>query len=146
MKRKISVLLGVVLLATAGLAYAAGHANHGTMTPYSEADWQEIAPGSPVSVIVLWGDPHNGESGRLIKLPAGFSAPIHAHNADYHGINLTGTWRHSFEETGEVAELPPGSYVNQPGPEWHGDSCLGPEDCIIFLHMHQKINFIPRGE
>ena len=62
------------------------------------------------------------------KLPAGFVAPIHAHTGDYYGVNLTGTWRHSFDG-GDQKELPPGSYVFQPGMGFHGDACPGPEDC-----------------
>ena len=53
--------------------------------------------------------------------------------SDYHTVNLTGTWKHIFLETGEVRELPPGSYVFQPGGEMHGDAFIGPEDCVIML-------------
>ena len=143
MSKKRSLLLGVSLIAAAGLGYAAGHANQGTMSAANEQEWKEIRPGSPVEVITLWGDPSTGEFGRLLKLPAGFVAPIHAHTGDYHGINLTGTWRHSFEE-GKGRELSPGSYVFQPGMAMHGDACVGSEDCVLFLHQHEKADFIPK--
>ena len=55
--------------------------------------------------------------------------------SDYHTVNLTGTWKHIFLETGEVRELPPGSYVFQPGGEMHGDAFIGPEDCVIMLQQ-----------
>ena len=45
---------------------------------------------------------------------------------------------------GEERELPPGSYVFQPGGAMHGDACVGPEDCVLFLHQHEKADFIPK--
>jgi quercetin dioxygenase-like cupin family protein len=145
MKPKFSLMVGAALIAASGLGYAAGHANHPNMIAYDDAAWQEIRPGSPVDIIVLWGDPSTGAHGRLLKLPAGWGPPTHAHTADYHGVNLAGTWRHSFDG-GEPQDLPPGSYVFQPGAEMHDDTCVGPEDCIIFLHMHEKADFIPREQ
>ena len=143
MTKKLALLVGVSLIAGAGLGYAASHANQGTISVYDESAWKEIRPGSPVSVMPLWGDSSKGEHGRLLKLPAGFVAPDHAHTGDYHGINLTGTWRHSFDG-GEERELPPGSYVFQPGMAMHGDACVGPEDCVLFLHQHEKADFVPK--
>ncbi len=144
MTRGIALLVGAAMLAGAGLGYAAGHKNHGTIISGEDIAWAPIREGSPVSVFVLWGDPSSGAHGRLLKLPAGFTAPIHAHTGDYHGINLAGTWLHSFEETGESRELPPNSYVFQPGGEMHGDACLGTEDCIIFLTQDVAGDFIPK--
>jgi gentisate 1,2-dioxygenase len=102
-----------------------------------------MAPGSPLKIVVLWGDRSKGEYAMLLKMPAGFVAPIHAHTGDYHGMNLTGSWRHSFEG-GEQKDLPPGSYVFQPGMGMHGDACVGSEDCILFIHQHVKGDFIPK--
>ena len=144
MTKKLSLMVAVSLIAAAGLGYAAGNANIGTMGALDDVQWQEIRPGSPVSLSVLWGDPTANDHGRLIRLPAGFVVPIHAHTGDYHAVNLTGTWRHSFEEgqEREERELPTGSYVFQPGTAMHGDSCVGPEDCVLFLHQHEPADFI----
>ena len=94
-------------------------------------------------MVMLWGDRSKGEYAMLLKVPAGFVAPIHTHTGDYHGVNLAGTWRHSFAG-GEERALPPGSYVFQPGLGMHGDACVGPEDCILFIHQHVKGDFIPK--
>ena len=88
------------------------------------------------------GDPATGAHVRLVKLPAGFVAPVHAHTGTYYGTNLTGVWKHSFEETGESRELPPGSYVIQPGGQMHGDACIGTEDCILLLQQDVAADFI----
>lgn len=135
------LLLGLVLFVAASVAHAADKA--GTMTAPDQMEWKELAPGSPVKLVVLWGDRASGEYAMLLKLPAGFVAPIHAHTGDYHGVNLTGAWRHSFDG-GEQRDLPTGSYVFQPGMGMHGDACVGPEDCILFIHQYVKGDFIPK--
>ena len=142
MKKK-PLVLGLSLIAAAGFGYAAGSASDGTMTAAGEMQWTETSPGSPLKLTILWGDRSKGEYAMLLKMPAGFVAPIHAHTGDYHGMNLTGTWRHSFDG-GEQRDLPPGSYVFQPGMGMHGDACVGPEDCILFVHQHVKGDFIPK--
>ena len=137
-------LFGLCLAAAPGFARAADDSGKlGTMSPSSQMEWKELSPGSPVSMTMLWGDRNTGEYAMLLKLPAGFVAPIHAHTGDYDGVNLTGTWRHSFDG-GEQKDLPPGSYVFQPGMGWHGDACVGSEDCILFIHQHVKGDFIPK--
>ena len=138
MMKKLS-LLGLSLTAAAGL----GPAADGIMVPAYAMEWKEVSPGSPVKMTSLWGDRSAGEHAVLLKIPAGFVAPIHAHTGDYYGMNLTGTWRHSFDG-GEQKDMPPGSFVFQPGMGWHGDACIGPEDCILFIHQHVKGDFIPK--
>lgn len=144
MLKKI-LLLSMTLIAGVGFGYAIADTKLGVMTSATELDWQPLSPDSPLQVVTLWGDRSKGEFGALMKMPAGFVAPIHMHTGDYHGINLTGTWRHSFEG-GEERDQPPGSYVFQPGLAMHGDACIGPEDCIVFVHMHEKGDFIPKEE
>jgi Domain of unknown function (DUF4437) len=140
---KKSLLVGVSLIAAAGLGYASDSAKVGTMSAPDQMQWQEIGPGSPLKIVMLWGDRTKGEYAMLLKLPAGFVAPIHAHTGDYHGMNLTGTWHHSFDG-GEERDLPPGSYLFQPGMGMHGDACIGPDDCILFIHQYVKGDFIPK--
>ena len=142
MNKTLTLLAGAAALVTAaGLGYAASHKNHGAMVALDEVEWIP-RPTSPVEVAVLAGDPATGAHVRLVKLPAGFAAPDHAHTGDYHGVNLTGTWKHTFLETGETRELPPGSYVFQPGGEMHGDACVGPEDCVLMLSQSVAADFI----
>ena len=137
-----ALAVGAAALAAAwGMGYAAGNENPGAMVALDEVEWIPRA-NSPVEVAVLAGDPATGAHVRLVKLPAGFAAPDHAHTGDYHGVNLTGTWKHTFLETGESRVLPPGSYVFQPGGEMHGDACVGPEDCVIMLSQSVAADFI----
>ena len=141
-KKFAALFAGAAALAVAaGLGYAAGHKDRGAMSALDEVEWIPRT-NSPVETAVLAGDPATGAHVRLVKLPAGFVVPDHAHTGDYHGVNLTGTWKHTFLETGESRELPPGSFVFQPGGEMHGDACIGPEDCIIMLSQSVAADFI----
>ena len=142
MSRK-SLLLGLSLIGAVGFAQQSLAAGTGTMIAVDELEWREMAPGSPLKMVILWGDRSKGEYAMLLKMPAGFVAPVHAHTGDYQGMNLTGTWRHSFDG-GEERALPPGSYVFQPGMGMHGDACVGPDDCILFIHQDVKADFIPK--
>lgn len=140
MRKKLNAFLLLVLATVVGQAAGAGE---GRMVAADEMQWQEMSPGSPLKMAILWGDRNKGEYAMLLKLPAGFVSPIHAHSGDYHGMNLTGTWKHSFDG-GAERTLPPGSYVFQSGMGMHADTCIGPEDCILFVHQHAKGDFIPK--
>lgn len=136
-----------LLVATFGmiaptLATADGHA----MAWSSDtADWAPLGEG-PLEIKVLWGDPSDPEGtdfGALLKLPFGFTPGPHSHNAAYHGINVAGVWTHVFGDA-DVRSLPQGSYVNQPAGAEHNDACASADGCIIFIHQHGPMSFIPR--
>jgi Domain of unknown function (DUF4437) len=144
---KKRVLGTLVLAAVAGLSYAAGAAKgkQPVTMGASELVFEPYAPGAPLQVAKLWGDrAKGGDYGMLLKLPAGFEAGMHSHTADYHAVNVQGTWIHTNEgQTSPAKEMPPGSYVFQPGKQIHNDVCKGKTDCIIFVHQHAKGDFIP---
>ena len=79
----------------------------------------------------------------FLVLPAGVEVGMHAHTGDYYGINIQGTWVRTVEGDPVEKELPPGSYVFQPGGQFHNDRCAGPDDCVLFLHQHAAGDFIP---
>ena len=136
-----------ILLGVAAVSFAAGAGTAkmkpSTMVNAPDIVWEEYAPGVPLKVGKLWGDRKKGEYAMLLKLPAGFEAGMHSHTADYHAVLVQGTWVHS-DDGGEAKELAVGSYVMQPGKQWHNDVCKGTTDCIIFVHQHKKGDFIPK--
>jgi len=140
------ILSVLVLFAVAGLSYAAGaaKAKQGVITAASEEVWEDLAPGGPLKMVKLWGDRNKGEYAMLLKLPAGVEAGSHAHTADYHAVLVSGTWVHTVDgDASPPKDLGPGSYVMQPGKQFHNDVCKGKADCIIFVHQHAKGDFIP---
>lgn len=103
--------------------------------PADEVPYFYEAPGQPQQLGPLWGVRAEGPAGTLLKVPAGFRAPIHAHTADYRGVVIEGLWTHWVPETGEGdgIELPPGSYWTQKADQMHGDACVSDVDCVILL-------------
>ncbi len=147
MTKKLALVFGASLMAATGLGFglgmAGGHISGGKMIASDALDWQPLGDG-PLKVVVLWGDPATGAHGRLLKLPAGFTAPLHYHGGDYQGINVAGTWRHAFKDGDrETMDLPQGSYVFQPAGGYHDDTCVGPEDCILFVTQDVAADFHP---
>lgn len=142
-KRLVGAL---VLAAVAGVSYAAGAAKAKEPVTWSAGDikWEPFAPGVPLQVAKLWGDrTKGGQYGMLLKLPAGFEAGKHSHTADYNAVSVQGTWVHTNEGNPATPELPPGSYVLQPGKQVHNDVCKSKTDCILFVTQNAKGDFIP---
>jgi hypothetical protein len=117
-------------------------AEHFSHQPFGQVPWltDKIpyvfeAPNPPQQLGKLWGDRAIGPAGTLLKVPAGFRAPIHAHTADYRGIVIEGTWSHWIPDTaeGKGIELAPGSYWTQEADQFHADACISTTDCVILL-------------
>ena len=140
------VAIVVLTVAVTPASFADSNMQAGVILPADQLEWTPVAEGSPIHVATVWGDRNEGESGFLIKLPAGFEVGVHAHTGDYHGVLIAGTWIHIEEDgSGQDQELSPGSYVHQPGKAWHDDWCkAGGADCIILVHQHEKGDFIPK--
>ena len=144
-KTLAAALAGAAAPAAAwSLGHAAGHEDHGSMVALDEVERAPARPGSPGGIAVPADDPATGAHVRLVELPAGYAAPDRARTGDYRSVSLTGTWRHTFLETGESCELPPGSYVFQPGGEMHGDACVGDVNCVPMPSQSVAADFIPR--
>ncbi len=107
-----------------------------------ELNWVPFGD-TPAQLAVLWGDLESDDWAMLLKLPPGFTPGPHSHTGDYHGVNLQGTWTHIFGDD-DVRSLLPGSYVMQPGKELHNDACAGPDECLLFIHQHAPMDFIPK--
>jgi quercetin dioxygenase-like cupin family protein len=112
--------------------------------PAADLKWEDMAPGSPGKVSVLWGDDKKGPFGMLLKLPGGFEGGMHTHASDYHAVLVQGTWVHTVEgDSSAPKELTPGSYVFQPAWQFHNEEFKGPGDCIVYIHQLGEADFIP---
>jgi Domain of unknown function (DUF4437) len=141
-----TVVGAMVLVGVAVVSYQAGaaKAKEAMQVPAGEIKWEPLM-GGPLQMAKLWGDRDKGpEYGMLLKFPAGMDSGMHAHTGDYHAVSVQGNWVHTVEgETTPAKELPPGSYVFQPGKQMHDDACKGKQECIVFVHQHAKGDFIP---
>lgn len=110
----------------------------------ADMTWEAMAEGSPLKIVKLWGDhTKDADYGMLVKLPAGFSTGMHSHSTDYYTVELQGRKVHRFKEEEKAEAYTPGSFTYEVPGHVHEDVCLGPEDCILFIHQGNKFDFIP---
>ncbi|MFN2637471.1 MAG: DUF4437 domain-containing protein [Gemmatimonadaceae bacterium] len=112
--------------------------------PASEVKWADLGPGAPgVKVANLWGNIGKGAFGALLKLPAGFAAPLHTHTHDMKIVILSGTYIQAPQGKPEF-RLGPGSYFMQPGGNYrHTTSCDPASECVFFVESKGKFDLKP---
>ena len=110
----------------------------------AEMQWVPMAEGSPLKIVALWGDhTKDADYGMLVKMPAGFSTGMHSHSSDYDSIEIQGKKIHRSKDEATSEPYTAGSYSHETPGHVHEDVCLGPEDCIVFIHQGKKFDFIP---
>ena len=115
------------------------------LVPYDQVQFVPLDPKNPdgPQIGVVSGNPQKGPSSFYIKLKPG-TMPMHSHSADYTAVSVKGQTKHWVEGTdAEAASLAVGSYWFQPGRQVHGDACIGPGECVLFIQMKGKFDFKP---
>ena len=112
--------------------------------PASDIKWTDLGPGAPgVKVADLWGNHAKGAFGALLKLPAGFAAPLHTHTYDMKVVIVSGTYIQAPEGKPEF-RLGPGSYFMQPGGNYrHTTTCDKASDCVFLVESNGPFDFKP---
>jgi hypothetical protein len=87
-----------------------------------------------------YGDLQNGRHGTFVRMPAGFTSPVHTHTEDYYAVVVEGIGANHPPE-GEATPLPVGSYWFQRGEEAHVTQCLSREDCLFFIVQPGKFDY-----
>ena len=94
-----------------------------------------------------WGDPWTGPTSIYLKLKPGAN-PLHSHSSTYHAVVVKGRAKHwdagGDEKSAKI--VGPGSSWYQPGNAVHGDACVGPEECVIYITLSGKFDFIPAAK
>jgi hypothetical protein len=119
-----------------------------TFTPAADLKWVDLDPkGAPgVKVADLWGNHTKGAYGAYLKLPAGFTTPLHTHTYAMKVIFVSGTYIQAPEGKPEV-RLGPGSYMMQPGGNYkHVTSCDKSADCVFFVESAGPFDLKPVGK
>jgi quercetin dioxygenase-like cupin family protein len=119
----------------------------GKAAPYREVtwssdlmQWKDISENVPgVKVVDLWGDRLHGAFSSLIKLPAGYSLPLHVHTADLRIVVVSGALVHRSEGKPEI-RLPSGSYLVEPAGLRHATTCDPATDCVVFVEGDRKFD------
>ncbi len=114
------------------------------VVPAGEMKWADLGPGAPgVRIANLWGNYATGAFGALIRLPAGFAAPLHTHSHDMKVVILSGTYVQAPEGKPEF-RLGHGSYFQQPGGKYrHTTSCDKAAECVFFVESNGAFDLLP---
>jgi anti-sigma factor ChrR (cupin superfamily) len=114
-------------------------------TPSADLNWVDLDPkGAPgVKIADLWGDHTKGAYGAYIKLPAGFTTPLHTHSHPMKVIFVSGTYLQTPEGKAQV-RLGPGSYMMQPAGNYkHVTACDQSADCVFFVESDGPFDLKP---
>ncbi|HVV85057.1 MAG TPA: cupin domain-containing protein [Kofleriaceae bacterium] len=116
-----------------------------TFTAFSELQWKDVGG---LQMADLWGSHEKGPYGALLKLPAGFTSPMHTHPDDYQAVMIQGTSSHWLvgEDGSQAKKLTPGSYWMMPGKLPHVSSCAAGQDCIMLVMQKSKFGFTQVGD
>jgi anti-sigma factor ChrR (cupin superfamily) len=118
-----------------------------TFLPAADLKWTDLDPkGAPgVKIADLWGDHTKGAYGAYIKLPAGFTTPLHTHSHPMNVIFVSGTYLQTPEGKAQV-RLGPGSYMMQPAGDYkHVTGCDKSADCVFFVESDGPFDLKPVG-
>lgn len=148
MRSKIVVLAALTATA-AGSLMASQAADPNRAATAAKADlvevgglkWVEI-PNTPAKMATVKGDSAKGAHASFVKLPAGFSAPLHFHTADHHVTVVSGTA--VLTPKGATAKkLAAGSWFEFTGKMQHTTSCEAGADCVLFVVGQGAWDLVP---
>jgi quercetin dioxygenase-like cupin family protein len=88
------------------------------------------------------GNPKAGAFSAIVKLPPGFTTPLHTHKEGYSGVSVSEGCTHGASmET--IQTLPKGSAWYQPGSEPHVDGCAGEAPCYFLVFFEGAVDMTP---
>jgi quercetin dioxygenase-like cupin family protein len=98
--------------------------------PVAELNWKGAGvPG--VATAVVNGDMAKGASHFYLRYNKGFVSPVHYHTPDHHVTTVAGTLVLTVD--GKEHRLAPGSYFALINKANHAASCVGSDDCVMFI-------------
>jgi quercetin dioxygenase-like cupin family protein len=107
----------------------------------ADLQWQDVPDSPGVKIAAVDGDPGKGASHFMIKLPDGFSAPLHHHTADHYVTVVSGTLVLTVD--GKETWLPAGSYFHFVGGKTHLTRCAPGADCVLSVDTRGKWDVVP---
>ena len=142
----LPVLASAVLAASlSAQSSKSGSSTTPIFTPSGDLKWVDLDPkGAPgVKIADLWGDHTKGAYGAYLKLPAGFTTPLHTHSHPMKVIFVSGTYLQTPEGKAQV-RLGPGSYMMQPAGNYkHVTACDQSADCVFFVESDGPFDLKP---
>jgi hypothetical protein len=119
-----------------------------SITYQGEVKYAAMDPNAGDKGPVAWqfyGDPAKAEAtGRLLKLPGGFTPGPHTHSSDSYVMGLGGSM-HNFApgSSDKGPSIGVGGTWFQPANDPHDNLCQSGDACTIFIHNPGGADFIP---
>jgi hypothetical protein len=112
-----------------------------TLVAAGELKWVDVSD-TPAKMATVKGDAAKGPHASFIKLPGGFSAPLHSHGADHQVTVVAGTLTMT-PEGGTAKKLGPGSWFEFIGKKKHVTTCDAGADCVLFIVAKAAWDLVP---
>jgi len=109
--------------------------------PVTELKFFDTGVG-PLKAAVGHGDLSAGAHSTYVKLPAGFSSPLHTHTEDYYAVVITGVVANEVDNAAPNRPLPPDSFWFQKGRAPHVTKCLSATECVVFITQPGKFDYV----
>ena len=107
-----------------------------------EVRWDDVGGGPKLGL--LSGDYTKGPYGALLRLPAGFTSPLHSHTGTFEAVEIAGTSSHWLkgEDGTKAKKMTPGSYWTIAGKADHVSACAAGADCVMFIWQKTKFDSV----
>ena len=136
-----SALVALATVSAATQSAAQSAASTARIVAGGELKWVDV-PDTPAKMATVKGDAAKGPHASFIKLPAGFSAPLHSHSADHDVVVVAGTLTMT-PEGGAAKKLGPGSWFEFTGKKKHVTTCDAGADCVLFIAAKAAWDLVP---
>jgi anti-sigma factor ChrR (cupin superfamily) len=136
-----STLVALATVSAATQSAAQSAAPTASIVAAGELKWVDV-PDTPAKLATVKGDSAKGPHASFIKLPAGFSAPLHSHSADHQVAVAAGTLTMT-PEGGTAKKLGPGSWFEFTGKKKHVTTCDAGADCVLFIVAKAAWDLVP---
>jgi mannose-6-phosphate isomerase-like protein (cupin superfamily) len=131
-----ALLIGAALMVPLIAGAKGGGGGKAVLVPAGDLKWKDDPDHAGVQYATVAGDPMKGAGKFFIKLPNGFSVPLHHHTPDHWGVVISGTLVQNVD--GQDVTMPAGSYLSYTGKKQHTTKCTDPAGCLIFVDAHGK--------
>ena len=136
-----SALVALATVSAATQSAAQSAAPTANLVAVGDLKWVDV-PDTPAKMATVKGDAAKGPHASFIKLPAGFSAPLHSHSADHQVAVVAGTLTET-PEGGVAKKLGPGSWFEFTGKKKHVTTCDAGADCVLFIVAKAAWDLVP---
>lgn len=138
-------IVGVVMLGQISASAAETfNPKVGVAKSVKELKFEEITP--TIKFAKAYGDYNSTANGRFATFAGKWTSPSHIHSAAYHGVVIKGVVTNGFSGDKNPLKMEAGSYWYVPASAIHTTACVSKEPCLVYIHMDDKFDFIPKEE